>query len=86
MNKVHVFKGDLINVLLGIVIALDVLVLTSPYWGIIRRTEKRSLYNFGLWTICDAQGDTVECFSWSEFYKINSKSEKNKFFVFIYKF
>ena len=68
MQTVGIFKGDVVNGLLIVTIALDIFVLISPYWVKIENGRNDRQYNVGLWEICIPEGG--ECFSWSEFHNM----------------
>ena len=73
----EIFKGDLLNGLLVLIISIDTFTLVSPYWIQIDQLRAggigvKQLYGFGLWEICDfeTQGEKV-CYSWSAFFEDN---------------
>ena len=76
----EIFKGDILNGLLVLVISIDVFTLVSPYWiqidqlkaGGINQASVKRLYGFGLWEICDLENHEQKvCYSWSTFFKDN---------------
>lgn len=67
MQTVGIFKGDIVNGLLIVTIAVDIFVLVSPYWVQIENGKHDRQYNVGMWEICIPDGD---CFSWPEFHNM----------------
>ena len=79
VKMLEIFKGDILNGLLVLVISIDIFTLVSPYWIQIDQLKTGpasrasvTLYGFGLWEICDLENyEEKACYSWSTFFEDN---------------
>ena len=70
------FHGDIANGILVVTIAIDIYVLSTPYWATIERLVEggpnigRGVV-FGFWEVCenDKSGDETICTNFNSFFK-----------------
>ena len=83
------FHGDIANGILVVTIAIDIYVLSTPYWATIERLVEggpnigRGVV-FGFWEVCenDKSGDDAICTNFNSFFK-KYRNQGTRYIYFI---